>query len=86
VPLDKLKNYWGWSGFTTRDLKRCRFMARLTALVYSWWSLFVRLADLNQHTEAITSRPLLLHAPHGKPVMGDRAASPSATPTPRWPA
>ena len=62
-PFDELKNHWGWGGFTTRDLKRCRFMARLTALVYNWWSLFVRLADPNQHTEAITSRPLLLHAP-----------------------
>ena len=38
-------------------------MARMTALVYNWWSLFVRLADPVKHTEAITSRPLLLHAP-----------------------
>ena len=38
-------------------------MARITALTYNWWSLFVRLADPRQHTEAITSRPLLLHAP-----------------------
>jgi hypothetical protein len=62
-PFDELKNHWGWGGFTTRDLKRCRIMARMTALVYNWWSLFVRLADPTQHTEAITSRPLLLHAP-----------------------
>jgi hypothetical protein len=62
-PFDELKNHWGWGGFTTRDLKRCRFMARITALVYNWWSLFVRLADPRQHSEAITSRPLLLHAP-----------------------
>lgn len=32
-PFDKLKNHWGWRGFTTRHLKRCRFMARMTALV-----------------------------------------------------
>ena len=57
------KNHWGWGGFTTRDLKRCRFMARITALVYNWWSLFVRLADPSRHSEAITTRPLLLHAP-----------------------
>jgi hypothetical protein len=38
-------------------------MARITALTYNGWSLFVRLADPCQHTEAITSRPLLLHAP-----------------------
>jgi Transposase DDE domain group 1 len=62
-PFDELKNHWGWGGFTTQDLKRCRFMARITALTYNWWSLFVRLADPRQHTEAITSRPLLLHAP-----------------------
>jgi hypothetical protein len=61
--FDELKNHWGWGGFTTQDLKRCRFMARIAALVYNWWSLFVRLADPTQHTEAITSRPLLLHAP-----------------------
>ena len=36
-------------------------MARIVALIYNWWSLFVRLADPNQHTEAITSRPLLLY-------------------------
>ena len=35
----------------------------MTALVYNWWSLFVRLADPDKHTESITSRPLLLHAP-----------------------
>jgi hypothetical protein len=62
-PFDALKNHWGWGGFTTQDIKRSRFMARITALTYNWWSLFVRLADPNQHTEASTSRPLLLTAP-----------------------
>ena len=37
-------------------------MARIVALVYNWWSLFVRLARPDKHLEAITSRPLLLHA------------------------
>lgn len=37
-------------------------MSRMVALVYNWWSLFVRLANPNKHHEAITSRPLLLHA------------------------
>jgi hypothetical protein len=32
------------------------------ALIYDWWSIFVRLAEPNWHREAITSRPLLLHA------------------------
>jgi len=61
--FDELKNHWGWGGFTTRHLKRCQFMARMTALVYDWWSLFVRLANPDKHTESITSRPLLLLAP-----------------------
>jgi len=60
--FDELKNHWGWGGFTTHDLKRCRLMARSTALIYNWWSLFVRLAEPHKHTEAMTSRPLLLHA------------------------
>jgi len=31
------------------------------ALVYNWWTLFVRLAQPHKHFEAISSRPLLLH-------------------------
>ncbi len=60
--FDELKKHWGWGGFTTQDIKRCRFMARITALIYNWWSLFVRLAHPEQHTEAITSRPRMLYA------------------------
>lgn len=60
--FDELKNHWGWGGFTTQDLKRCRLMAGIVALIYNWWSLFVRLADPDHHREVITSRPLLLHA------------------------
>jgi hypothetical protein len=60
--FDELKNHWGWGGFTTHDLARCRLMARTVALVYDWWTLYARLADPDRHTEAITSRPLLLHA------------------------
>ena len=59
--FDELKNQWGWGGFTTHDLKRCRLMAGMVALVYNWWNLFVRLANPHKHHEAITSRPLLLH-------------------------
>lgn len=59
--LDELKNQWGWGGYTTKDLKPCRLIARMVALVYNWWSLFVRLARPDKHHEAITSRPLLLH-------------------------
>lgn len=60
--FDELKNQWGWGGFTTQDLKRCRFIARVVGLVYNWWNLFARLAEPDKHFEAITSRPLLLHA------------------------
>lgn len=60
--FDELKNQWGWCGFTTRELKRCQIMARHIALIYNWWSLFVRLAVPGKHAEAITSRPLLLSA------------------------
>jgi hypothetical protein len=60
--FDELKNQWGWGGFTTQDLTRCRLLAGTVALVYNWWSLFARLADPEHHREAITSRPLLLSA------------------------
>jgi len=60
--FDEMKNQWGWAGFTTQDMKRCRLMAKTIALIYNWWSLFVRLAEPSYHLEAITSRPLLLHA------------------------
>lgn len=59
--FDELKNQWGWGGFTTQDLVRCRLMARMVALIYNWWTLFVRLAQPHKHFAAISSRPLLLH-------------------------
>ncbi len=58
--FDELKNQWGWGGFTTHDLARCQLTARMVALVYNWWNIFVRLAEPDKHLEAITSRPLLL--------------------------
>ncbi len=60
--FDELKNQWGWGGYVTQDLKRCQFMAKIVALVYNWWNIFARLANPNKHMEAITSRPMLLHA------------------------
>jgi hypothetical protein len=63
--FDELKNQWGWGGFTTHDLKRCRLLAGSVALIFNWWSLFVRLADPDRRPEAITSRPLLLQAIDG---------------------
>jgi hypothetical protein len=35
--FDELKNHWGWGGFTTHDLTRCRIMARIVALIFNWW-------------------------------------------------
>ena len=58
--FDELKNQWGWGGFTTQNLKRTQITARKTAIVYNWWSLFVRLIDPMTKREAITSRPLML--------------------------
>lgn len=60
--FDELKNQWGWGGYTTHDLARCRLAARFVALCYNWWNVFVRLAEPDRHREAITSRPLLLSA------------------------
>ena len=60
--FDELKNQWGWCGYTTQDLKRCRLMAKTTALIYNWWTIFSRLANPHSHLEAVTSRPLLLNA------------------------
>jgi hypothetical protein len=60
--FDELKNQWGWGGFTTQDLARCRLSALAVALIYNWWSLFVRLGNPRARMEAITSRPFLLSA------------------------
>jgi Transposase DDE domain group 1 len=59
--FDELKNQWAWAGFTTHDRKRCQLMARITALIYNWWSIFMRLGIPDKHAEAVTSRPLALH-------------------------
>ena len=55
-----MKNQWGWGGYTTQDLERCNLSARAVALIYNWWSWYVRLAHPPTRLEAITSRPLLL--------------------------
>ena len=58
--FDELKNPWGWGGYTTQDLERCNLSARAVALIYNWWSGYVRLAHPKARLEAITSRPMLL--------------------------
>ena len=59
--FDELKNQWAWAGFTTHDRKRCQLVARITALIYNWWNIFMRLGIPDRHAEAVTSRPLALH-------------------------
>ena len=60
--FDELKNQWGLSGFTTRDLNRSQTTARAGALIYNGWSWYCRAAHPGGRLEAITSRPLLLAA------------------------
>ena len=60
--FDELKNQWGWGGFTTHDMHRSQITARAVALIYNWWSWYVRAANPNARREALTSRPLLLAA------------------------
>ncbi len=35
--FDERKNQWGWTGYTTRELKRSRVMAGVIALLYNGW-------------------------------------------------
>ena len=47
--FDEIKNHWGWGGFTTSDIKTCRFIARIIALIYNWRNIFARLANPDKH-------------------------------------
>jgi len=60
--FDELKNQWGWGGFSTQDMHRSELTARVVALVYNWWSWYLRAANPQARREALTSRPLLLAA------------------------
>jgi hypothetical protein len=71
--FDELKNQWGWTGFTTQDLRRCQILARTIAVIYNWWTLFTRLTIPNRHTEAMTSRPLLLNGVARQTTHGNQA-------------
>jgi hypothetical protein len=71
--FDELKNQWAWTGFTTHDLRRSQLMARIVALVFNWWSLYVRLAVPGRHTEAISSRPALVYGIAKKTSHGNQA-------------
>ena len=58
--FDEIKNQWGWGGYSTQDIERCALSARAVALIYNWWSWYVRLANPKNRLEAKTSRPKLL--------------------------
>ena len=60
--LRRVEEPMGLGRLHAQDLKRCRLMSRFAALVFNWWTLFVRLADPHHHRETTTSRPLLLSA------------------------
>lgn len=60
--FDEIKNQWGWGGYSTHDIERCALSAQAVALIYNWWSWYVRLAQPKKRLEAITSRPKLLSA------------------------
>lgn len=60
--FDEIKNQWGWGGYSTHDIERCTLTARAVALIYNWWSWYVRLAHPKARLEGITSRPKLLAA------------------------
>ena len=66
--FDELKNQWGWGGFTTHDLHRCHLAARTVALVYNWWSLFVRLVN-----------PKAMRSDHQSPVADVFGGAPDGT-------
>ena len=66
-------------------MKRCQVMARIIALVYNWWSLYVRLATPERHAEAITSRPLLLYGVGQQTRHGGKLRSPSRPCMPKPP-
>lgn len=57
---DELKNQWGWGGFTVKSLARSELMAQFIALIYNWWSIYIKLVDEQMAREAITSRPMYL--------------------------
>jgi hypothetical protein len=71
--FDELKNQWAWTGFTTHDLQRSQLMARIVALVFNWWSLWVRLAVPGRHTEAVTSRPALVYGVAKRTTHGNQS-------------
>ena len=61
--FDEIKNQWGLGRLQHARHRALRAqVARAVALIYNWWSWYVRLAHPKSRLEAITSRPKLLSA------------------------
>jgi hypothetical protein len=82
--FDELKNQWGWAGFTTQDRQRCQIMGRIIALVYNWWTIFMRLGIPANTLKRSPRGRWPCRASPGKPGTGIRPpwTSPARTPKP----
>ena len=54
--FDELKNQWGFGGFCSSDAGVTETASRLLLLCYDLWTLFNRILNPQNHTEAKTSR------------------------------
>src|SRR5262249_61340443 len=54
--FDELKNQWGWGGFTTHDLARCRLAGRLVGLGFNWGNFFVGLRGRTWERRGVVQR------------------------------
>ncbi len=82
--FDELKNQWGWGGFVTHDLARCRLAARLVALFYDWWNIFTRLAEpIATERRSRADHCCCTPSPNGCAMRDKRRSrSPARTPSP----
>ena len=76
--FDEINNQWGWGGYSTHDIERCALSARAVALVYNWWSWYVRLAHPKTrlgHRAAVDQTPEMVRprALHRRANIGLRA-------------
>ncbi len=58
--FDELKTHrpplGGWTGYTTKDLKRSQWIARLVALALNWRRIYTRMGTGEKHREASPSK------------------------------
>ncbi len=80
--FDELKNQWGWGGYTTQDLERCNLSARAVALIYNWWSWYVRLAQARTRPGVVGQEHLAPHRADREPLQESRHGEDRAHPNP----